>query len=957
MSKEFNVVPVSGADAHTVDDRQGVDVHTVDDQMSMKQKPEQKPEVEQKPFTISYSSQFQNRRNTSYPFNTTITSSDELARVVRFDHVAAVFKDGINTQGNTVRGYRNKKCFQSSDVVIMDCDNTPTDPLSPDIPEGEWKSPRDVEVAFPDVQFYIVYSRNHMKAKDGRAARPKFHVYFPLSTSYTDAGMYQKLKSAVQEQFEWFDPNALSITQFMFGVENPTVEYHPGTATVDEFLLRSGSSGFHSGSDVGQEGGRGTSGTAKKRNRKDRDNQKLLDKWIPSVVEVGHRSNTLSHFAGRVLKRFGESDRAKELFEMACNRCTEPMEIEELDSIWRSARAFYHDTVRKMPSYIEPGEYSDSDDDFNEINDSGEESVEDDLDAPDSGGEGGADDPDDPEDVDHRRAITTADIRRVLRHMDIRIRLNDLTGMAEITGMPPEYSKTNAPNILPVLISDYLKEHHRRCSRQVIDDSLMAIMDENRFNPVQDMLSSTVWDGRDRVKELMRILGIASPADHPDHSNATDSRGEPSGGEAVDDTDGLPTVDDHSGGVGDSHSGGDADADSHSGSTAVGKATLEQTYLKKWLHQCIAMALNDEEAPYGADGVLVIQDEQGAGKTLLFSRLAVYPDWFAEGVSIDLNNKDSIIQSTGCWIAELGELDSTLKREQSALKAFLTSSRDTYRAPYARTQTRKPRRTSFCATVNPKEFLNDETGSRRFWVIHPHATPAGSIVSTISTDDLMQGNQGVSGVTTELVNKDANSDLHPDWMDTADWLDTLHTIFPADVETGSRGTGENGGSEAVDTNGSEAVDEAPTGGIDVEAVKKMSVNWLTQLWRQVYETMYLKDPQGFRLTHEERRKLQAHNNRYEKPLPGEREIMEKLQFDTPVKKWKWCKAGDFIGYSWLFRLGAVAIGRALAKIARSDPRVAVKTVHKTQYYLLPPVNTHVGIAEVNREPDDDPFLE
>ena len=122
--------------------------------------------------------------------------------------------------------------------------------------------------------------------------------------------------------------------------------------------------------------------------------------------------------------------------------------------------------------------------------------------------------------------------------------------------------------------------------------------------------------------------------------------------------------------------------------------------------------------PYGADGVLVIQNPQGAGKTLLFSKLALYADWFAEGISIDLDKKDSVIQATGCWIAELGELDSTLKREQLSLKAFITSRTDTYRQPYARAATRKPRRTSFCATVNPTEFLNDETGSKeaRKWL-------------------------------------------------------------------------------------------------------------------------------------------------------------------------------------------------------------------------------------------------
>ena len=130
------------------------------------------------------------------------------------------------------------------------------------------------------------------------------------------------------------------------------------------------------------------------------------------------------------------------------------------------------------------------------------------------------------------------------------------------------------------------------------------------------------------------------------------------------------------------------------------------------------MALNDEKRPLSAAGVLVLQGEQGIGKTMLFSKLAVYREWFADGQSIDMSNKDNIIDATSRWITELGELDSTLKHEQSALKGFLTSNIDTYRMPYAKASTTMPRRTSFCGTVNPQEFLNDETGSRRFWVVN-----------------------------------------------------------------------------------------------------------------------------------------------------------------------------------------------------------------------------------------------
>jgi putative DNA primase/helicase len=57
------------------------------------------------------------------------------------------------------------------------------------------------------------------------------------------------------------------------------------------------------------------------------------------------------------------------------------------------------------------------------------------------------------------------------------------------------------------------------------------------------------------------------------------------------------------------------------------------------------------------------------------------------------------------------------KKEISALKAFITSDEDILRLPYERKSEKYPRRTIMCATVNDPNFLNDPTGSSRFWVI------------------------------------------------------------------------------------------------------------------------------------------------------------------------------------------------------------------------------------------------
>ena len=378
--------------------------------------------------------------------------------------------------------------------------------------------------------------------------------------------------------------------------------------------------------------------------------------------------------------------------------------------------------------------------------------------------------------------VTTDDINDALIQLGIEVKYDVLSGMVRINNMPKQYSLENAPNVLPVVISDYLKEQGRKVSRQTIDDGLIVVMDENRVNPVIEMLAHTKRDGHDYLHDITEILGLQ-------------------------------------------------DKD------------FEQLLLKKWLHQTVAMVHNSYDVPYGADGVLVLQGDQGAGKTYFFNKLALYPDWFAEGVSIDLSNKDTIIQSTSVWIAELGELDSTLKREQSSLKAFLTSRRDTYRVPYGRTAIRRPRRTSFCGTVNPGEFLNDETGSRRFWVVH--------------------------------------------------------------------------------------VDH-----IDLDRLKALSDDNIRQLWRQVYEDFYLPNPQGFRLSSDEREQLEKRNQQYAKPLAGEIEIRDHLH----MNHWNWgyYTVSEVMRELNLHGLSSSQVGKALNKIAREYPdKINVKSAHNVKRYYLP----------------------
>jgi hypothetical protein len=99
-------------------------------------------------------------------------------------------------------------------------------------------------------------------------------------------------------------------------------------------------------------------------------------------------------------------------------------------------------------------------------------------------------------------------------------------------------------------------------------------------------------------------------------------------------------------------------------------------------------------------------------RRLLPRRLRRY---FRGGITLDVNQKDSVKGAISCWIAELGELDATFTKSSiSHLKSFMSQLVDYMRLPYARSESGFQRRTSFAGTVNEKGFLRDKTGNRRY---------------------------------------------------------------------------------------------------------------------------------------------------------------------------------------------------------------------------------------------------
>ena len=243
-----------------------------------------------------------NAKNSLYPNRRVVDNEDDILEVMAFDHVCAEFKSCRRSGDN----------FLSCDVDVMDCDNDYSD--NP----ADWIHPKDLEEKIgKDVAFVVVPSRNHMKPKDGRSARPRFHVYFPHDP-VTDGEACAALKKAIHQKFPFFDGNAIDSARFIFGNPCSEIVWHEGEITIDCIVKPQGS------------------------------------REIPQ----GQRNATMSHFAGRVVKRYGATEKAYGIFMEEAGKCSPPLEDAELSMIWQSACRFA-EKVKNQDGYVAPDEYND----------------------------------------------------------------------------------------------------------------------------------------------------------------------------------------------------------------------------------------------------------------------------------------------------------------------------------------------------------------------------------------------------------------------------------------------------------------------------------------------------------------------------------------------------------------------------------------------------------------------
>lgn len=127
------------------------------------------------------------------------------------------------------------------------------------------------------------------------------------------------------------------------------------------------------------------------------------------------------------------------------------------------------------------------------------------------------------------------------------------------------------------------------------------------------------------------------------------------------------------------------------------------------------------------DTALVLVGPQGARKSTFYQVLG--GAWFTD-THVDLGSKDAYLQLAGAWIVEWGEIERvTGKRGADEIKSFLSSRLDRFRPPYGRAIVEVPRSCVLVGSTNQTTFLDDDTGSRRFWCVR--------VAARVDTDTLL----------------------------------------------------------------------------------------------------------------------------------------------------------------------------------------------------------------------------
>ena len=199
----------------------------------------------------------------------------------------------------------------------------------------------------------------------------------------------------------------------------------------------------------------------------------------------------------------------------------------------------------------------------------------------------------------------------------------------------------------------YFERTYSMYSQNKLQDALLIYFNGHKVNPLLDILNSLVWDGKPRVEHFLHDVMKADDSD----------------------------------------------------------------YIRECSRLIFAGGIHRAYQPgCKFDDMIVLIGGQGAGKSTIVRWLNIEDQFYQEIKTIA--GKEGIEAIRGVWIGEVSELMAmTRVKEAEAVKAYITSQKDSYRPPYQKNVQTIPRRCVFIGTTNNPQFLTDKTGNRRFYPV------------------------------------------------------------------------------------------------------------------------------------------------------------------------------------------------------------------------------------------------
>ena len=118
------------------------------------------------------------------------------------------------------------------------------------------------------------------------------------------------------------------------------------------------------------------------------------------------------------------------------------------------------------------------------------------------------------------------------------------------------------------------------------------------------------------------------------------------------------------------------------------------------------------------DEMVVLESEQGTGKSSLLRALCALDAWFSDDLPLNVDAKQIIERTRGKWLIEAAELSGMHASRVEHLKSMMSRQFDgPVRMAYARLPIEEPRQFVLVGTTNAHVYLSDPTGSRRFWPV------------------------------------------------------------------------------------------------------------------------------------------------------------------------------------------------------------------------------------------------